>query len=186
MSISKPYIMDMWRNKPLMIEVKQNDSNRKIKAQLVASNNPIDLQGKSVRYYINKTDGNKVFNDCEIINPSNGDILIPLTNQSITDVGTNNMQIAVYEGSKLESSYTVYLQVSETLIDNESIESSNEFKALDDALGRVVDIGNRFEEVNAHLEDMSKYLNYMPVNGGTFEDFDGNGNENVMIDGGTY
>lgn len=176
MSISKPYIIDMWRNKPLMIEVKQNDSNRKIKAQLVASNTPIDLQNKSVRYYINKTDGNAVFNDCEIINPSNGDILIPLTNQSITDVGTNNMQIAVYEESKLESSYTVYLQVSETLIDNESIESSNEFKALDDALGRVLGIDNKFK-------GMAEYLNYMPINGG---DFDGNDNTHVSIDGGTY
>ena len=56
-------------------------------------------------------------------------------------------------------------------------------RLVDDALGRVLGIDNKFNEVTASLEHMTEYLNYMPINGG---DFDGNDNTHVSIDGGTY
>ncbi|MDU3410109.1 hypothetical protein [Clostridium sp.] len=40
--------------------------------------------------------------------------------------------------------------------------------------------------VDSEIINLRDYLNYMPINGGTFEDFDGNENTNVMIDGGLY
>lgn len=42
---------------------------------------------------------------------------------------------------------------------------------------------NKINDINASLEHMKEYLNYMPINGG---DFDGNDSTHVSIDGGTY
>lgn len=58
------------------------------------------------------------------------------------------------------------------------------------AMGFNADHGKKIDNLNvglgqvsSQLADMSTYLNYMPINGGTF---DGNENNNVMIDGGVY
>jgi len=43
--------------------------------------------------------------------------------------------------------------------------------------------GITFTTVGNRMDDLEEYLNYMPINGGSF---DGNDNTHVSIDGGTY
>lgn len=50
----------------------------------------------------------------------------------------------------------------------------------------IEDLETKNNELSSQLEDMAEYLNYMPINGGTFENIDGNENNNVIIDGGVY
>ena len=54
---------------------------------------------------------------------------------------------------------------------------------IDEARGSNQFLGDRLSNIDALLEDMTEYLNFMPINGG---DFDGNDNTHVSIDGGTY
>lgn len=49
-----------------------------------------------------------------------------------------------------------------------------------------LNIDKKMKEFVSQLTDLSTFLNYVPINGGTFEDFDGNENTNIMIDGGEY
>lgn len=157
MSISKLFSLDLWKNKPITIDVKQNDAGRNININLKANGEEVDLTGKTVKYFIKKGDGNTVFNNCNIVEGKIGSILVPLTNQAITIEGTNEMELAIYdENGAVESTFTVYLQVTKTLIDDNAIESSNEFKALNDALGMVQGIDNKFKAVNSQLEHIVK------------------------------
>ena len=158
MSISKLFSLDLWKNKPITIDVKQNDAGRNININLKANGEEVDLTGKTVKYFIKKGDGNTVFNNCNILEGKIGSILVPLTKQAITIEGTNEMELAIYdENGAVESTFTVYLQVTKTLIDNNAIESSNEFKALNDALGMVQGIDNKFKAVNSQLDTNTNY-----------------------------
>lgn len=159
MSISKLFSLDLWKNKPITIDVKQNDAGRNININLKANGEEVDLTGKTVKYFIKKGDGNTVFNNCNIVEGKIGSILVPLTNQAITIEGTNEMELAIYdENGAVESTFTVYLQVTKTLIDDNAIESSNEFKALNDALGMVQGIDNKFKAVDSQLDKNTNKL----------------------------
>ena len=69
------------------------------------------------------------------------------------------MELAIYdENGAVESTFTVYLQVTKTLIDDNAIESSNEFKALNDALGMVQGIDNKFKAVNSQLDNIERVV----------------------------
>jgi len=54
---------------------------------------------------------------------------------------------------------------------------------IETARGGEVDLPTRLNKVDTSLADMTSYLNFMPINGGSF---DGNEPTNVLIDGGTY
>lgn len=62
-------------------------------------------------------------------------------------------------------------------------ESSNNWIKKVNMIGDLQDQVNLVEE---NLNAISRYLNYMPINGGNFEDIDGNENINISIDGGMY
>lgn len=50
--------------------------------------------------------------------------------------------------------------------------------------GRTSNVtGQTSDTIGHRLDDIENYLNYMPIDGG---DFNGMGNPNVIIDGGTY
>ena len=176
MSISKLFSLDLWKNKPITIDVKQNDAGRNININLKANGEEVDLTGKTVKYFIKKGDGNTVFNNCNIVEGKIGSILVPLTNQAITIEGTNEMELAIYdENGAVESTFTVYLQVTKTLIDDNAIESSNEFKALNDALGMVQGIDNKFKAVDSQLDNITNEPNIYKC------DFSGGRNTRGMV-----
>lgn len=74
--------------------------------------------------------------------------------------------------------------------DRQVINAGNSNSEIVDARGNFTKLKERLdteqEKISKQFADMTDYLNYMPVNGGTFESFDGSENDNVIIDGGTY
>ena len=105
--------------------------------------------------YAKKPDGKKVFNSVTIEDKTNGIVLAELTSQILSVVGIVRLTLLlVKNGSKLASKQFL-VNVDESIVDDEAIESTNEFTALVDALGRVNNIDSRFEEVDSQLEHIA-------------------------------
>lgn len=162
---------------------------------------PFDLTNRSVRVYGLKKDGTEIFNDLIINNAAKGYCTLELTNQMLALAGEVDLELMIIEGQKKLTSNIFTLEVRKSINSEKAIVSTNEYSSLVNALSKAEEYNEELknasdgletkytEKLNglgASLEQMSDYLNYMPVNGGTFEDFDGNGNTNVMIDGGIY
>lgn len=126
--------------------------SRFIKINIVDNSTPVDLTGVTISLYAKKPDGKKVFNSVTIEDKTNGVVLAELTSQILSVVGIVRLTLLlVKDGSKLASKQFL-VNVDESIVDDEAIESTNEFTALVDALGRVNNIDSRFEEVDSQLE----------------------------------
>ena len=61
----------------------QGDTGRAIEFTIVKNNKPIDLTNENVRMFGIKPDGNRIFNDATITNPTSGKCLVELTSQML-------------------------------------------------------------------------------------------------------
>ena len=131
MSKSKIYNIDLWEESPLTVPVIQLDSDRTIRFKILSANEPYDLTGKTVRYFIQKEDNKVVFNDCVVVN---GIVEVKLTNQALFHSGTVPMQLLIYSPTGIEKTFVIYIYISQTIVNTEVFESSNEFKGFETAL----------------------------------------------------
>lgn len=130
--------------------------SRFIRITIVDNGTPVDLTGVTISLYAKKPDSTKVFNSVTVEDKTNGIVLAELTSQILSVVGIVRLTLLlVKNGSKLASKQFL-VNVDESIVDDEAIESTNEFTALVDALGRVNNIDNRFEEVDSQLEHKVK------------------------------
>lgn len=126
--------------------------SRFIRITIVDNSTPVDLTGVTVSLYAKKPDGKKVFNSVTVEDKANGVVLAELTSQILSVSGLVRLTLLlVKNGSKLASKQFL-VNVDESIVDDEAIESTNEFTALVDALGRVNNIDSRFEKVDSQLE----------------------------------
>lgn len=129
--------------------------SRFIRITIVDNSTPVDLTGVTVSLYAKKPDGKKVFNSVTVEDKANGVVLAELTSQILSVSGLVRLTLLlVKNGSKLASKQFL-VNVDESIVDDEAIESTNEFTALVDALGRVNNIDSRFEKVNSQLEHIA-------------------------------
>lgn len=112
---------------------------------------PLDLTGKSVQFRAEKPDKTNVLNDCKIVDAEKGVVEVKLTRQVNAIPGHVKCLLKIIgdEGFVLKTK-TFVVDVSKTLSDD-AVVSSDEFGALDAALGKVQDIDNRFAQTNAQL-----------------------------------
>lgn len=112
---------------------------------------PLDLTGKSVQFRAEKPDKTNVLNDCKIVDAEKGVVEVKLTRQVNAIPGHVKCLLKIIgdEGFVLKTK-TFVVDVSKTLSDD-AVVSSDEFDALDAALGKVQDIDNRFAQTNAQL-----------------------------------
>lgn len=112
---------------------------------------PLDLTGKSVQFRAEKPDKTNVLNDCKIVDAEKGVVEVKLTRQVNAIPGHVKCLLKIIgdEGFVLKTK-TFVVDVSKTLSDD-AIVSSDEFGALEAALGKVQDIDNRFAQTNAQL-----------------------------------
>lgn len=133
--------------------------SRFIRITIVDNSTPVDLTGVTISLYAKKPDGKKVFNSVTVEDKTNGIVLAELTSQILSVVGIVRLTLLlVKNGSKLASKQFL-VNVDESIVDDEAIESTNEFTALVDALGRVNNIDSRFEEVDSQLEQNMNKVN---------------------------
>ena len=121
-----------------------------LQAKLTVGGKVINLEDyDKVVVAILKGDGHKVLNDCSILNGEDGIIEIPFTTQSLICEGLNHFEIVLYKGlSEMVSPRQSY-RVMSSLIEDDMIESTNEYGILltlvsrcEDSLRRIGDIEN--------------------------------------------
>lgn len=134
----------------------QYDSNtRFLHIQLLNNSVPCDITGCSVILSGVKEDGTSIFNSCDVINPEIAFIQAEITEQMNVIPGLIDCEIKIYDGEGVLTSkkFTIKVTASQT---SRSVVSSNEFKALTDALNKVQAIDNKAEK--AEVEKLSSQL----------------------------
>lgn len=145
--------VDFYNKKYILINAKQYDKNSRFLSVTCYNHGalfPINKEKHSVYIRYRKADEHGVFNACQI---NNEKIIVELTEQMLATEGicyadlviveggnaivdTNTGKIIEIDGTSILSTMTFCIDVSETAIENSNIESSNEFSALNDTLGR--------------------------------------------------
>lgn len=137
MEILQSLSLDFGRDThPITVFAKQRDNESRI-IEITPLNNgqPYELEnGITARLQLTKADGHTVINDAAI---ENGIITVELTAQALGAEGVAVAEIGLYKGSAVLSSQVFYIDVKKSAYDSSAPESSDEFNALVDALGKV-------------------------------------------------
>ena len=121
-------------------------ASRFIKITILENNMPADLTGVIAYLYAKKADGTKVFNSVKIEDAKQGIVLAELTSQVLAVAGLVKLTLLLTkDGAKLASKQII-VTVDESSIDEEAIESANEFNAFTDALKKVNNIDNKMNK----------------------------------------
>lgn len=137
MKVTKTIALDFGRDTtPVTVFAKQRDKqSRFIEITPLNSGQSYELgEGITARLHLTKPDKHTVLNDAEI---AGGKITVELTEQALAVAGTAVAEIGLYKGEALLSSKTFYIDIERAAYDPAAPESSDEFNALVDALGKV-------------------------------------------------
>lgn len=134
----------------------QYDSNtRFLHIQLLNNSVPCDITGCSVILSGVKEDGTSIFNSCDVINPEIAFIQAEITEQMNVIPGLIDCEIKIYDGEGVLTSKKFTIKVTDSQT-SRSVVSSNEFKALTDALNKVQAIDSKAEK--AEVEKLTSQL----------------------------
>lgn len=143
--------------------------SRFVKIKLMDNDKPMDLTGVNAYIYALKSDNTKIFNTVEIEDAKNGTILAEITSQLLVTVGSIKLTLVLLEGSNKLGSKEFTLNVDDSMLNDEVVESTNEFTALTRALGSVQNIDNRFANVDeqfiskANKDDVARISSGTPL-----------------------
>ena len=127
--------------------------SRYILVNLYSNNLAYDLSSCTVKIYGLKRDKTIFFNNAVIKNAKLGQFEIELTNQALAVAGELKIQILVLgaAGEKLSSS-AFFIDVGESIIDENAIESTNEFNVFTQAMKDFQKWDGKFKEKYDGLE----------------------------------
>ena len=130
------------------LTAKQGDNaSRFISFHLLDGDIPFDLTGKSVRVYARKPDKTEIFNDLIINDETKGYCTLELTRQCLASAGVVKMELYISESGKMLTSIPFELEVIARINTAKGIVSTNEFSALEIALGSLQDYTNLRNEI---------------------------------------
>ena len=146
------------KNFEVIPSVEHDSNTRFLHIQLLNDSVPFDITGCSVILSGTKEDGNSIFNSCDVINSEIGFIEAEITEQMNAIPGHIDCEIKVYDGEGVLTSkkFTIKVTPSQT---SRSVVSSNEFKALTDALNKAQSIDNKADK--KEVEKLSSQLDTM-------------------------
>lgn len=133
----------------------QGDSkSRYILVSLYDNSKAYNLSNCSVKVFGCKSDKNIFFNYAIVTDVINGKFEIELTNQALAVSGELEIQILIL-GTNQErlTSFSFYIDVEKSIVNDGVIESANEFKALTGALSQVEEWNGYFEETSGKIEE---------------------------------
>ncbi len=137
MEIRQKLSLDFGRDThPITVFAKQNDTKtRFLEITPLNCGQAYALEGGiTPRLQLTKADGHTVLNDATV---ENGVIIVELTPQALAAAGVAVAEIGLYKGEALLSSQIFYIDVERAAFDKDAPESSDEFNALTEALGKV-------------------------------------------------
>lgn len=137
--VQKYIALNAFREEPTIIHAVQGESESRTLYIVLAGSagNPVNLTGKSVRFYAEKPDKTVVFADCTIEDAANGKVSIALSYQAVAVKGTVNCTIYVNTSENEALKFTNLKIVVESSNIEMYVESSSEFSALVAALSAV-------------------------------------------------
>lgn len=117
-----------------IVYLKQGDTGRSIQATLIQHGIEWPLDNNTIRIYVKKPDGTKVYKDCQV---SDGSITVEFDNQMTAVAGDAQIEFQASGSDGIVSTPIVIARILPTNIDDSAIESANEFTALETALAQV-------------------------------------------------
>ena len=136
------------------ITVYQYDTARCIVFQFINGTEILNLTGKIARIYMNKPDGELIFNDLETVSEEEGKASILLDENMLAVTGTMYCDITIYEGDKTISIPKFCINIMKPLRNDRSITSTAEYRALTDALANVDDFKTKVDNYNTFLQEL--------------------------------
>lgn len=141
------------------IEVVSGDTDANIfNIQLFENFVPLNASGNTAVIIFEKPDKTSVFQNLTIIDATKGKYTCTLSSQTILVPGRIKAEVALYEGTKKITSTKFEFAVRKSLLNENTVESSNEFTALTEALGTVNQYDSRITTVEqdqaAHEADL--------------------------------
>lgn len=156
--------LDINRELYTNIVAKQGDiDSRFLLFSLVDNSLPFSLLNRTVRVYGRKADGKEIFNDLVVNDANKGICTLELTSQALAVAGILEVELVVYEVNKKLSSIPFKINVIESLNSDDAVISTNEFTALQEALSKIQNIDNRFNEVNSQLDKSIKLISNIEI-----------------------
>lgn len=130
---------------PAIVQAVQGDTGRDVIFELADYEIPA---GATANYYIDKPDGNAVYNSAEVI--SSTEILAHLTEQALAAPGRNNGQVRILSDGEVITSFDFVLEV-EAFRGILRLQSETEVNIFDEALQAAADsaIAGAVEEIQA-------------------------------------
>ena len=126
---------------PAIVQAVQGDTGRDVIFELADYEIPA---GATANYYIDKPDGNAVYNSAEVI--SSTEILAHLTEQALAGPGRNNGQVRILSDGEVITSFDFVLEV-EVFRGILRLQSETEINIFDAAIQDAVD--DAIEEIQA-------------------------------------
>ncbi|HDR7872382.1 chitobiase/beta-hexosaminidase C-terminal domain-containing protein [Bacillus mobilis] len=193
----------------------QDDYNTAKLLIIVRENGTIlPLTQAKVRVVIKKKDNTFGWLDCDVTNAENGEVGFILSSNSLAEPGVVECALYIYKQDQTLVTPRFQYQVEAALIPNGTVESSNEFQALNkiiaeskaliDSAGKIGEIVEKANDVKDLLDQGSSLQNvisgmqtdiaYLKLNGGggggtvpsnVILFEDFNGGESVIVDTGT-
>ncbi|MEW5549967.1 BppU family phage baseplate upper protein [Peribacillus frigoritolerans] len=137
------------------ISVNSNDLNTlKLSITINQFNKPIDLTGATVRIAIVKPDNKTVFQDCTTTDPTTGSCEVVLNSQAFIISGVYIAEIMIYYGAdKVVVTGRFSYSVTKGILDNSTVESTNDWQAITQAIdvaeGILIDLRENGTAVDA-------------------------------------
>lgn len=136
-----------------LIPAQQGDTARVLNFQILNNNIPFSLENKTVRARIKKPDGNVCYNDMEIINASEGECDLKLTNQILIKPGMCKVQLEIMENGEILSTIIFAIFIRESIDIKDAAESTNEFTALENGIIKLDEWDRYFKETSGAIEE---------------------------------
>lgn len=140
--------------------VQGDAKSRYILVSLYNNSMPFDLSNCSVKIFGVKSDKKIFFNYANIIDTSKGQFEIELTSQALAVNGELQIQILVLGANQERlTTCTFFIDVDRTIVDDNAIQSENEFTALTKGLADLAEYDTYKNNVLKHDENLIKHEN---------------------------
>ncbi len=137
MKIRTEVTVDLLQPDPLpVVKAKQGDSCREVAVTIKASS-ALVIPDTMPKVYIKKPDGTRIYNVCTMDGEK---VIVPLRTQSLAVAGEAEAEIQIIDADGVLSTPIFRLIVYPTNIDNDAIESSDEFTALQQSFQELEEI----------------------------------------------
>ena len=141
------------KNFEIIPSVQYDSNTRFLHIHLLNGSVPLNLSGCSVKISGTKQDGTAIFNNCTVISEKEGFVEVELTEQMNAVSGTLKCELKIYSANGVLTTKQFSIDITSSVTSKE-VTSSNEFKALEEALSKVQNIDGKvgFKVVGESIE----------------------------------